>query len=245
MAIRAHGRQARRLRPTDLSIIFEIVLQLLLPSHSQSRSRSTDSEIFTECLDVVISAIRRRTDLVVINLPALITIASFIFPLLQKERNAPSRSPTYRSRVCRRWPFWISEHDAGLGENEGRLLTRLLISLCHATISAPRSTELNYKAQSLAGPLAKHAPSILVAYVRAASDPVAGLSTEVRRSLEPGLFAICDLMTSGGRVEGHGREGESIGLPFGLGEGAGREVEKEVWAEMWRTWGKKRYVGQG
>ena len=118
-------------------------------------------------------------------------------------------------------------------------------SLSKAQIVTVKHANLGEEQQRLEAPLAKHAPSILVAYVRAASDPLASLSIDVRRQLEPGVFALCDVMTSRGRAEGRGSEGKGIGLPFGLGEGDTGEAEKELWADMWRSWSKKRYLGLG
>ncbi|WWC65277.1 uncharacterized protein I303_107894 [Kwoniella dejecticola CBS 10117] len=113
-------------------------------------------------------------------------------------------------------------------------LSRLLVIL---TQMRPKGHEIS--------PLAKHAPAILVAYTRAAADSQSGFAPQVRRDLEPGLFGLCNLATAGGRVHAHGREGEGLGTPFGLGEGPGGEGEKELWAELWRSWSRARYLGQG
>ncbi|WVR08691.1 hypothetical protein IAU60_005749 [Kwoniella sp. DSM 27419] len=94
-------------------------------------------------------------------------------------------------------------------------------------------------------PIAKHAPVVLLAYVRAGAGLHLGLHPAVRKELEPGIHAFCNLVTSGGRIQARGREGEGLGTPFGLGDGPGGEGEKELWAEMWRSWGRSRYMGQG
>ncbi|KAK8850637.1 hypothetical protein IAR55_004556 [Kwoniella newhampshirensis] len=94
-------------------------------------------------------------------------------------------------------------------------------------------------------PLAKHVPAILVTYVRAGADLHLGYTTSVRRDLEPGLLALCNLVTSGGRINSRGREGEGLAVPFGLGEGISSEGEKELYADLWQTWSKARYTGQG
>ncbi|WVW80534.1 hypothetical protein I302_102519 [Kwoniella bestiolae CBS 10118] len=109
-------------------------------------------------------------------------------------------------------------------------LSRLLVAL----------TQMRLKTHEIS-PLAKHIPAILVAYVRAAAD----LHLGVRRELEPGLYALCNLVTSGGRAHARGREGEGLGIPFGLGEGSGGEGERELWADLWQSWNKSRYMGQG
>jgi len=151
----------------------------------------------------------------------------------------------YRAHLRHRWPAWISDADAGLGEEGARLAARLLRALSGTRSLPSKSRVGGGDHQSLAVSLAKHAPAVLVAYVRAASDPITYLPNEVRRELEPGLFGFCDIMTSRGRIEGRGREGEGIGAPFSLGEGDGGEAEREVWGDIWRSWSKKRYVGHG
>lgn len=109
-----------------------------------------------------------------------------------------------------------------------RSIARTIEGLCNVRAQAPK--------------LAKHMPALLVGYVRAvASAPV---SIEVRSEMQPGIFAICDLLTAGRRDQ-RGREGEDVGKPFGLGEGAGGEAEAGLWADLWRTWAKKRYTGRG
>ncbi|GFZ47977.1 hypothetical protein JCM24511_05724 [Saitozyma sp. JCM 24511] len=88
-------------------------------------------------------------------------------------------------------------------------------------------------------PLAKHAPAILVAYVRAAGDPRSPLPPSVRSSLQPGLLALCDAVPS----DQH--RYELVGLPWGLGEGPGGEAETQLWGDLWRLWRARRYKGQG
>ncbi|WWC98445.1 hypothetical protein V866_005336 [Kwoniella sp. B9012] len=118
--------------------------------------------------------------------------------------------------------------------DESQHLSRLLVAL----------TQMRLKTHETS-PLAKHIPAILVAYVRAAADLHVGYTPSVRRDLEPGLYALCNLATAGGRAHARGREGEGLGTPFGLGEGSGGEGERELWADLWQNWSKSRYMGQG
>ena len=237
--------QSSALDSSDMSAILDIMLHVLGPSQSQPRSSYTLSDIYNTTLNIVIDSIRRRGDLVFANVADLVTVICAIFPLLQRPRKSFDQSKVYRARVTMRWPFWMSDADVGLGESEARLAGRLLENLSRARLPPAKTSQVVSQKQTIVGALAKHVPSILLAYVRAASDPVASLSTEVRHQLEPGLFALCDLITSRGRAAGRERAGEDTGLPFGLGEGVGREVEKEVWADMWRSWSRRRYTGQG
>ena len=174
----------------------------------------------------------------------VVSIICAVFPLLQKPRNVAGQTQAYRARVSLRWPFWISDHDDGLGEEQAKLAGRLLESLTDGRLPVGAGySQVAGKQRMLGTPFAKHAPSVLVAYVRAATDPTAALPTQVRQRLEMGVFSLCDIVTSGRR--GRGREGEGIGLPFGLGEGSGGEAEREIWADLWQSWSKKRYAGQG
>ncbi|OCF78752.1 hypothetical protein I204_00696 [Kwoniella mangroviensis CBS 8886] len=118
--------------------------------------------------------------------------------------------------------------------DEPQRLSRLLVAL----------TQMRLKTHETS-PLAKHIPAILVAYVRAAADLHVGYTPSVRRDLEPGLYALCNLATTGGRAHARGREGEGLGTPFGLGEGPGGDGERELWADLWQNWSKSRYMGQG
>jgi hypothetical protein len=175
---------------------------------------------------------RHRPDLLLAHLPAVVGALAAVFPLLLRATRAG------RARLARTRPSWLplaADGDAD-AEASAELLSRTLIALC----TARTSPTTGHKA--LAGPLGKHAPALLVAYARAAADPWAVLAPQVRRALEPGLWALCDVVTAGGRADGRGREGEGVGAPFGL---ARDEAQREVWAGMWGAWGRRRYTGLG
>lgn len=93
--------------------------------------------------------------------------------------------------------------------------------------------------------MAKHAPAILLSYVRTVADPTKQLPSETRRLLLPGLHCLCDVIAAGRGTGMRGREGEMVGVPFGLGEGLGGDAEREVWAHLWQAWGRRRYRGEG
>jgi hypothetical protein len=180
-------------------------------------------------ISVLANALRRRHDLVCEAIAQVVTVCVKIFTLLQSPRRLSGGTGAQSDRQDRTGPNWVSPSMAML--DDARSFGRYLSNL--ATIGSQHSS------------LSKHAPTILVAYVRAAADPWANLGVAARRELEPGLFAVCDIVTVGGRGGGRGREGEVLGSAFGLGEGVSGEAEKEIWAELWRAWGKKRYTGRG
>jgi hypothetical protein len=92
----------------------------------------------------------------------------------------------------------------------------------------------------LSQPFSKHAPAILVAYVRSVVRPKVPLAIPTRKALQTSVYTICDSVV---RLQNRGREGEGIGIPFGLGETG--EAEQEIWADLWKQWAKQRYKGQG
>lgn len=181
------------------------------------------SSTFNCVLEIITIINRRRPELIFATLPQLVQLICYIFPRFQVPRTImllgrPSPSTS-------------------LTEEDAKLFSRLLVSLAQCKSAKSKTHE--------ASPLAKHVPAILVAYIRACADPSLGFTTAVRKDFEPGLHALCDLTTAGGRANARGREGEGLGTPFGLGEGPGGDGEKELWAELWLGWSKGRYMGQG
>jgi hypothetical protein len=111
-------------------------------------------------------------------------------------------------------------------------LSRLLSTLGKRQVSqSARDTRL---------PFGKHAPAVLIAYVRNVSRPHTLLSIASRKMLQTSIYTICDAVI---HSQDRGREGEGIGVPYGLGETG--EAEQEIWADLWRQWSKQRYKGQG
>ncbi|WVO20507.1 uncharacterized protein IAS62_001804 [Cryptococcus decagattii] len=181
------------------------------------------SSAFNCVLEIITIINRRRPELIFATLPQLVQLICYIFPRFQVPRTImllgrPSSSTS-------------------LTEDDAKSFSRLLVSLAQCKPAKSKTHE--------ASPLAKHVPAILVAYIRACADPSLGFTTAVRKHFEPGLHALCDLTTAGGRANARGREGEGLGTPFGLGEGPGGDGEKELWAELWLGWSKGRYMGQG
>lgn len=113
-------------------------------------------------------------------------------------------------------------------------LSRLL-----STFGSRRSAR-SARDTSLTLAFSKHAPAVLVAYVRSVSRSHRPLSIATRRTLQTSVYAICDAVV---RSQDRGREGEGIGTPYGLGETG--EAEQEIWADLWKQWAKQRYRGQG
>lgn len=221
------------LRLANVAMILTILGPLLRPSKHELQAPHCAPEILPKALSPLLTLVRRRADLVIQDIPPLVGLLSSCIAILQRARTTSSAA---QKKAASRRPWWLStEPSPDPAAEHAALIARILVSLCSA------KTE---DGQKLAGPLAKHASAVLVAYARAASDPWAGLSPAVRKEIEPGLFALCEVVTAGGRADGRGREGEGVGAAFGLGDAHG-DAEREVWADVWRAWGKKRYVGRG
>lgn len=220
------------LRPTDAAVLLSALNTVLLPSSPNGSAPAP--HLLPLAISPLLTLARHRADLALAHLPSVVGALSAVLPLLQRAR------PGLRHKSRR--PWWLASDPSANDPvvAHAALLARTLTAL--ATAKLPTTSEA--RAKTLAGPLAKHAPAVLVAYARAASDPWAALAPAVRRELEPGLFALCDVVTAGGRADGRGREGEGVGVPFGLGEAHG-EAEREVWADVWKSWARKRYTGRG
>jgi len=134
------------------------------------------------------------------------------------------------------FPSWLSASQP-LATDEARALARLLTSLTTKTVPkthtfahAQTPTEPQ-KAESLAKPFTKHASYVLVAYVDAFNDPLCIINAEMRRDLEPGLFALCEM------VGEHSRDA----LMVSALDSGGKTIMKSLWKE----YEKQRYVGKG
>lgn len=205
----------------------------MLPSDERRQAVNTEEGVFPSVLRVVGLVLRSRPDLVIDTSAQLTAVLCAVFPLFQRHRG----SRTGLERHAFRRPLW------DLSEKAGAQFSRLLVGMVDRPVNLGDGRSSHHIPINLA--LAKYLPSVLVAYARAVADPMSVIPTTTRNTLEPGLFALCDIITAGGRVSSRGREGEGLGLPFGLGESSGGDAEKEVWAELWRKWSKKRYTGQG
>jgi len=207
--------------------------------------QSSSVEHLPSILRIVTIAVVDRADLVLRALTHVVVVIQASFKVLQEPKDTAGNRGIRGERELSTTPFSISGNDDAVGEADAGQLSRLLVRLANARWPRTNPATTTMNRQRLAAPLAKHAPAILAAYVRAAADPVSALPASARRQLEPGLDALCETITAGGRVTGRGREGEGIGIPFGVGEGGNGAIEREIWSDLWRAWSRRRYVGQG
>ncbi|ORY31304.1 Urb2/Npa2 family-domain-containing protein [Naematelia encephala] len=178
------------------------------------KQRPLSSELFGSIIEILTIVIRNRADLVRLTLPGLVDCIRALFPAFQR--------PTPTTRLTSSWLLSIEDAEVS-AENFSRLLSTLASMECAS--------------------LAKHVTPILLAYVQAVANSSARIEQKIRIQLEPGVFALCEVVAKGGKMTARGREGEGIGMPYGLGDGG--DGEKQVWAELWTEWSRKRYSGRG
>lgn len=129
------------------------------------------------------------------------------------------------------YPSWINIREP-LGDLEAKALSRLLETLSSKTIVRTYSSSADStKAESLAKPFSKHSAFVLTAYIDAASDPLCILPTAVRKGLQPGLFALCDMLNE------HDRDAMMLTSLDATG--------KVIMKSLWKDYDKQRYVGRG
>lgn len=174
--------------------------------------------------------VRHRRDLVSsapANLSALLCQLTLCFQTVR-----PNLGGRQVRTVEANLPGWIDPVSKPLGIEDARSLARLLSSLTAKTIPRLNTRTAAVKAESLAGPLSKHAPYVLLAYTRLLTDLNTVVSPSIRRELEPGVFAVCEIVGE--------KDRDSVMLAGGL-DGGGKGILKMVW----NAWEASRYVGKG
>ncbi|KAF9229655.1 hypothetical protein BS17DRAFT_763186 [Gyrodon lividus] len=228
VAIKRHKPAA--IRSVDLGSIWSLLNKIL--SGSSEHDRATSFPIFYHIVNIIGALVRLRRDLVAHTLPHLSLVLRQLMMLTRSIR--PQLGAKQSKLVTDTFPSWISSSQP-LAADESRALARLLTALTTKTVPrththTPTSTE-SRKSESLAKPFAKHAGYVLVAYTDALNDPLCVMTTEMRRELEPGLFALCEM------VGEHSRDAVMVSA---LDSGG-----KTIMKTLWKEYEKQRYVGKG
>lgn len=219
-------------RSADLGNIWSLLNKVL--SGSSEHDATTTFPIFHHIISIIGALIRLRRDLVVHTLPHLSLALRQLMMLTRKIR--PQLGAKQNKIVTDTFPAWLSASQP-LSTDEARALARLLTSLTTKTVprthtyAHPSTSTESQKAESLAKPFAKHASYVLVAYVDAFNDPLCIMNAEMRRELEPGLFALCEM------VGEHSRDTLMVSM---LDSGG-----KTIMKSLWKDYEKQRYVGKG
>lgn len=183
-------------------------------------------------LDIASAISSHRRDLLVPTFPQLVACLSGFIQILQLAGNASATAP-----------LWAKTATAWVKPTHAKALTRLLVSLNtkSATLQhskkrsradTGRGEDSSSNPTSLSGPLSKHAPFILVAFLRAATDNAAPLSSEIRRELTVGILEILGTM---GKYE---REALMRGFLT-----QSMEAERTLLKQLWKDQEKVRYKG--
>lgn len=201
-------------------------------SGSKHHDSQTSRPTFHALVTVLVALVRMRRDLLI---PVLPHFGHVLRRLITTFRRPRSQLGAKQAQAVSEFiPAWVSFRDEGLGPLEARSLARLLTNLTTKTIvrtftvTPTGSEELT---GSLARPFSKHAAPVLKAYVDAMNDPLSILAAEVRKELQPGLFALCEMTSE------HSRDA----LVASSLDAGGKIILKALWKE----WDKQRYVGKG
>ncbi|KAI0374393.1 hypothetical protein BV20DRAFT_977085 [Pilatotrama ljubarskyi] len=215
------------LRTADLSSLWSLVRSLV--ASSSVHEPSTDAAVFQGVVNILSALVRLRRDLVLNTLPHLgFVLRQLVFCL----RNLRPQLGGKQSRlVMDTLPRWIAPSQP-LSSQESRALARLLTTLTTKTmVRVHGAAAETQKPESLVRPFSKHAAYVLTAYVEAVNDPLCFVSAGVRKELQPGLFALCDMLGE------HNRDAMMVSA---LDTGG-----KATMKVLWKEYEKQRYVGKG
>lgn len=219
------------MRQQDLSSLWSVLGSSL--AGASQHFATTAQPVFQELVAVVSALVRLRRDLVVSTLPHLGIILRRLVLCLKHLQ--PQLGAKQRRIVADTLPRWVSP-DAPLGADDARAVARLLTTLTTKTVARTHQHQAaaaseTQKAESLARPFAKHAMVVLGAYVEALNDPLAFLPSDIRRELQPGLFALCEMM---------GEQNRDAMMVATIDAGG-----KTVMKTLWKEYEKQRYTGKG
>ena len=218
--------QPAALRSSDLSGIWQLLGKFLAASRLHDQETST--VIFHRIVSTMGALVRLRRDLVAWTLPHLGMMLRQLILCMRACR--PMLGAKQTAMVMDTQPRWISAKNA-LGVDEAKALSRLLEALGAKTVVRTFTQGEMQKAESLAQHFSKHAIYVVKAYIECMNDPLCVLSAEVRREMQPGLFALC------GMVSEHGRDAVMVSA---LDTGG-----KMLMKTLWREYEKQKYVGKG
>jgi hypothetical protein len=238
MLTEVYFSQAAYLQLPDATSLFSILSLVASPRSSSTRRIPSPPRsvphIYLSLAASATSLVRHRRDLVSALLPHLSALLILLLSALRSPR--PSLGGRQLRILSDSLPCWLNVSTSPLGIAEARAFARLLTSLTVKTIPRlPPSTasiSAQRRASSLATPLSKHAPYLLLAYVRMLTDLDTVVSPAVRHELEPGVGSICEIVGE--------RDRDAVMIGGGL-DGGGKGVLKMVW----EGWEKGKYAGTG
>ncbi|KAL7285691.1 hypothetical protein ACG7TL_000796 [Trametes sanguinea] len=221
--VRQCGDRPASLRVGDLPSLWSLLRSLL--AGSSTHDQSTDIAMYHGVVDILSALVRLRRDLVLNTLPHLGFVLRQLVLCLRSLR--PQLGGRQSRMVMDTLPRWIAPSQP-LGAQESKALARLLTTLTTKTmIRVHGAAAETQKPESLVRPFSKHAAYVLTAYVEAVNDPLCFVSSGVRRELQPGLFALCDMLGE------HNRDAMMVSA---LDTGG-----KATMKALWKEYEKQRY----
>ncbi|KAF5312634.1 hypothetical protein D9619_003319 [Psilocybe cf. subviscida] len=223
------SEQPAALRSLDIAAIWLLLSKYLAPS--QEHDVDSTPPVLHKIVAILSAIIRLRRDLVTQGLPHLgIILRRLLFCMRGCRSQLGARQTDV---VMHTQPRWLNSAHS-MGAEEAKVLSRLLETLNTKTIvraytsSAAPETQ---KAESLAKPFSKHAAYVLKAYIESMNDPLCVMQLDVRKELQPGIFALCEMVSE------HSRDS----LMISALDAGGKALLKT----LWKDYDKQRYVGKG
>lgn len=242
----------------NVSSVLALVSRILQPSPAYtSTAQSADatdlaSSLLRTLASTVGQIVRHRKDHVVPLFPQLVSTLSSFLSILRRAGFGSTGSAVSigeadtgvvlgqrAEREARAtFPAWAWQGGVkGINKPEAAAVGRLLGSLTTKTTALQHKNKHNSeeappKTTSLTAPLSKHAPFLLLAYLRACVHPTCPIPSTLRGELQGGWFEVMDSM---GKWE---REALMKGF---LSED--EEAERGVLRGLWKSWEKERYRG--
>jgi len=242
----------------NISSVLAIFSHILRPAPtsaittSSANTSQAASQLYQTLVSAVGHIVRHRKDHVVPLFPLLVSTLSSLLSVLRRaglgtlgaSLDEADSSASLGQRAEREakttFPAWVWHGGAqAIGKSEAKALGRLLGSLTAKTTTTTAGKRKHGAADdssstntSLAAPLSKHAPFLLLNYLRACVHPTCPIPSALRTELQGGWFEVMDAM---GKWE---REALMKGM---LNED--EEAERGVLKGMWKSWEKERYRG--
>ncbi|KWU44852.1 hypothetical protein RHOSPDRAFT_33674 [Rhodotorula sp. JG-1b] len=241
----------------NTSALLSLVALCVRPSSatvpaSDSATLPPAGEIYCSFVAAIGHVVRHRKDHLVTLFPSLMAVVSAFLSILRRAgfgslgnstslddaETAVNVGQRAEREAKGSFPAWIWAGGLhAIGKTEAKALGRLLGSLGSKTTSTGGSRRKHLSTgdaastTSLIAPLSKHAPFLLLSYLRACVHSTCPIPSALRSELQGGWFEVMDAM---GKWE---REALMKGL---LGEE--EEAERGILRSMWAAWEKERWV---
>ncbi|GAA5839982.1 hypothetical protein JCM11251_006580 [Rhodosporidiobolus azoricus] len=255
------GERPMLLSRLNISNVLSLVSRLLQPStaplSSSYPTSAASGALYRTLVTVVTHLVRHRKDHIIPLFPLLVSTLSGFMAILRRAGYGTTGSSlaidevldtsvVFGQRAEREakatFPAWVWEGGSqAIGRAEAKTLGRLLGELTSKTAatSTKRKKEASSAAEegastttSLIAPLSKHAPFLLLTYLRASVHVTCPIPAALRNELQGGWFEVMDSM---GRWEK-----EALMKGF-LGEE--EEAERGMLRTLFKSWEKERYRG--